>query len=137
MFMLESDETDRNFEVVYEFKLRIAEATVDTNASVAKPIKAKRLVIYDEVLKHSFIGGKERSQFWPLMNTKTTDVFVPRTKYMLLAGRNRMVMEKLAVAKLVALNSSRSFLFSVELLSMIRENCKDKEILFLLDNLTE
>ena len=59
-----------------------------------------------------------------MINTCGKEVFLPKSKYQELVGKNKELATDLQVAKRLASATSRSFIFSRELLTVIRENCK-------------
>ena len=74
------------------------------------------------------MNGKEK--MGPVINTNTDAPFIPQTKYDILTNknkdrkRNKQITTDLLVAKKLAAATSRSFVFSRELLEVIRKNCK-------------
>ncbi len=80
-----------------------------------------KTTIYHEVLSYSFENDKERIRKSPLIDTDSTDVFVPAKKYECLLGKDKKQETDLLVAKKIAVSTSRSFVFSKELMTAIRK----------------
>ena len=126
-FKIESTDGKSRYDVVYEFKLR-KETTPVTIVNGVEQI-ATKAIIYGEQLSYSYDTpiGKERMGL--VINTNTDAPFSPQTKYDILIGKskdrkqNKSVATDLLVAKKLALSTSRSFVFSKELLDTIRINC--------------
>lgn len=103
--------------------------------TVWKLLKKKKAVIVDEVLSYSYECGDKKIRKMPIINTRTSDVFLPKSKYNVLTGNEDE--KDLFVAKKIALATSKSFVFSKELLNCIRKNCEEKYHVFLFDALTK
>ena len=71
----------------------------------------------------------------PLINTKTKDVFIPKAKYEELVGNDKTKMVDLLVTKKMMQATSRSFIFSREMLNVFRKNCSNAEYLSLIESL--
>ena len=95
----------------------------------------EKAVIVDEVLSYSYECGDKKIRKMPIINTRTSDVFLPKSKYNVLTGNEDE--KDLFVAKKIALATSKSFVFSKELLNCIRKNCEEKYHVFLFDALTK
>ena len=78
--------------------------------------------LFDEELKCSFESDDEKVRVTPIMDTRTEEIFVPRSKYKLLIGSNKATAMDLLVAKRITAAEARSFLFSRELISIIHVN---------------
>lgn len=111
------------YEAYYEVKIRKEEDISDQNLDVEEEYEKKpRLVIYDEVLSYSFEGTDKKIRKGSFIDTRTEDAFVPVTKYDSLIGKDKDTMMNLLVAKKMAAGSSRSFVFSRELLNYARKH---------------
>lgn len=115
------------YEANYDLKLRkeedISEQNLETQDSSEKSF---RLVIYDEVLGYSFESNTEKIRKSPMIDTRTDSVFGPASKYESLIGRDKDKMMSLLVAKQMASESSRSFIFSRQLLNETRKRRTEK-----------
>jgi AAA15 family ATPase/GTPase len=114
------------YEAYYKFSIKkISEESsnnIYTEHNVSENFKT---VVFDEVLSYSFENGNEKIRKSQLIDTRSTDVFIPESKYNCLIGKDKTKKTDLLVAKKLCYSSSKSFIFSKELLTAIRENHKD------------
>ncbi len=127
LFTIEAD--DGIYEVCYEFCLKKdkdnSEQNMD-NDNVDWKIKA---VIYDEILKCSFKSYEDqnkKTRMNLIVNTKTDKPFIPSSKYMELVGNDKKTETDLLVAKGIAKSKSQTFIFSRELLNVMKK--KNREV---------
>jgi len=126
-FIVESVDGQSHYEVVYEFKMKkdFASTTV-VNGQEQLSSKA---VIFEEQLSYSYNTPNGKERMGSVINTNTDAPFLPQTKYDILIGKsndrkhNKSIATDLLVAKKLAATTSRSFVFSKELLNTIRRNC--------------
>lgn len=121
-------DTSEVYYVKYRFKVR--KEIDDTNHNTDNPIQQNskvRPVIFAERLSYIYenINGRDRSQ--TLADTTKGNVFGPKPSYEMLIDSKKAPTIKLMVAKQLTQSMSRSFLFSKELLTAIRESAKDEE----------
>ena len=90
------------------------------NFSEAESYKVE---LFDEVLSFSYTDKNTKHKMVDLINTNSKEVFSPKSKYVELVGKDKEVATNLEVVKRLALASSRSFIFSGELLSTIDNKC--------------
>lgn len=114
-------EKEVTYDIRYEFKL--SREQDDTIENMAVPTNTKA-VIFDEILSCSYVHGQEKCRMATLVNTNTKEVFAPKNKYKELVGKDKEVTTDLEVAKRLATITSRSFIFSKELMATIQKNCK-------------
>lgn len=135
-FKVNNTDTDACYTAIYEFCLRKVlddmDQNIDGNSTTVEKIKA---VIFDEVLSFSYecIDAKKKQQ--PIIDTTDGDVFGPKTKYDALVGTSRTTETDLLVAKKLVAATSRAFIFSKELLTVIRKKCNDDIYMFLIESL--
>lgn len=110
------------YHATYSFCLRKEKDETAQNAVSDMDTVMYRACLFDEELKCSFESGRDKIRITPIIDTKTTDIFVPRSKYKLLIGSNKATATDLLVAKRITAATSRSFLFSRELLTVIYAN---------------
>lgn len=138
---VENPEEHDGFSVIYKASIR--RDINDFNNNTAQQIDANvegatyRTTLFDESLSCSYKHGTKRGRLSPFIDTQTdgTFVFLPRTKYNELVGKDKKTPPMLAASKQIALNTSRSFIFSKELLDVIRKNCKNDQYKFLMEGL--
>lgn len=113
------------YDVTYEFKLKkeLDETTQNVDAPDNNDEKF-RTVIYDEILSCSYEDAEIRKILKPLIDTSVDSdlAFEPKTKYELLIGKDKKVGNDVYAFKTIAAHTSRSFIFSRELLNVIRKN---------------
>ncbi|MBQ9521955.1 MAG: AAA family ATPase [Oscillospiraceae bacterium] len=107
--------------------------------AVVNDSDSTKALISHEILKFSYVSDKENAKLQPLIdsarNPTKNAVFFPETKFSVLTGGNKDAVTDLLVAKKLTASTSRSFVFSKELLSVIRKNCKEQSYITLLDSL--
>jgi len=120
-FSVKSDE--ETYRVFYEFKLGQEKVEATQNMAVSENAESTyRAVIRDEILSYAYEDKETKLRKSPLINTVTSKVFSPAEKYACLVGKDKEVGKNLIVDKKIALGSSRSFIFSRELLAAMRNN---------------
>lgn len=114
--------------VTYEFSLRKdldeSEQNIDPDNFVQERYKA---TLFNEILSYSYECDDQKVKMQPVINTSVQEVFGPSTKYNLLVGKNPTIFTDLSVAKKLAAVTSRSFVFSKELLSTIRKHFQQEK----------
>lgn len=125
------------YTVYYDFSIKKELDTSSQNTEITDIDTEKyKLAIFNEVISYSYSCGSESdNRKQKVIDTKANEVFLPKTKYDLLTNKNKSVTTDLVVAKKLAYATSRSFIFSKELLSVLRNNCKVKWHLFLFESL--
>lgn len=135
-FRVQNKDTKAEYHASYEFSIRkdIDESlqNISQNDVVNEKHKA---TIFDEVLAYSYVCGNEKFRKNALVDTRTDEVFLPESKYKVLVGTNKKKKTDLSTSKLLASVTSRSFVFSPELLNSIRQNCKEQRHLDLYEAL--
>lgn len=135
---------EHKYEAYYEFKIRKELNTAFQNTTADDFMEEHhKITLFDEVLSYSYgnSNGEDKIRKGTLIDTMTQKVFVPLAKYECLLGNDKEVSTDLLVVKKLTAASSRSFIFSSELINKIRErrsNITDKEFkrhLFLLESL--
>ncbi len=127
------------YTVYYDFSIKKELDTSSQNTETTDVDTEKfKVAVFNEVLSYSFScekGSKDDNRKQKVIDTRTDDVFIPKTKYDLLTNKNKTVTTDLLVAKKLAYATSRSFIFSKELLSVLRSNCKVDWHLYLFESL--
>ena len=115
-------------DAIYEFKLK--KESVSAGIVNGQEQIVSQSVIFDELLSYSYNTPDDKGKMSPVINTDTDAPFAPRTKFDILINkgkdnkRYKSIVTDLLVAKKLAAATSRSFVFSKELLDVIRQNCK-------------
>lgn len=124
-----------NYIAHYEVSLKKASEESQGNSQESVREERYKAVLFNEILSFSYESQDEKRRMAEIINTSTADVFGPKTKYEILVGKKRELELELLVIKKIAETSSRSFLFSKELMNAIRKNCRDEKYLFALESL--
>ena len=120
----------------YQFSIRkaIEENTVSTDETTNANANAK-VEIFDEVLSFSYESKSEKLRKSQLIDTRTDELFAPKAKLQELVGDDKEEYMDLLVTKKLAKVTSRSFIFSRELINQYRKKCKNELYLKLIDGL--
>ena len=121
----------------YEVSLRRELDRTEHNTKQPSQDEKYKAVLFDESLSCSYKYGNKKTRFSPVIDAGTSDdvVFLPASKFSSIVGKSKENLTDLLVAKRLAYTTSRSFIFSRELLEVIRNNCKERQHRFLLESL--
>ena len=135
-FKVVDHETSGEYSVVYEFNIRKEiDETAENAEYISNETEKHRTRIFDEVLSYSYKCGNKKTNLLPIIDTRTDGVFVPTTKYNILVGKDKETETNLLVAKKYSAETSRSFVFSKDMLNALRKNCKESYHLTLFEKL--
>ena len=115
-------EKTREYAVLYEFSIR---KDIDENVSNMEQVYKHKVTVFDEALSVSSTVGEQKKKLSSWIDTRTEKAFIPIAKFKLLIGREEAQTD-LLVTKKIAAATSRSFIFSRELVTKIREQCQDQ-----------
>lgn len=124
------------YDIWYQFSLRKAEDNdaIDTeDSNSAQP--HIRVEIYDEILSYGFTSKEEKLRKSALIDTRSEEIFVPKTKFVELVGNDKSQNMNLLVTKRLTQATSRSFIFSREMINVFRKNCKNEVYINLINHL--
>lgn len=117
-----------SYRVSYEASLKkVDDAVTQNTEQAASDGNRYRVSIFNEVVKTLILSNNGKNRIGKLIDTNTDEIFLPRPKVSLLVGKKKETKTNLVVAKKLAEASSRSFIFSKELLTAIREQVKNSE----------
>jgi len=108
--------------VTYEFGIKCSADEIKQNTGDAQG-PSRKVIFTHEIIKCPILSEKQ-VKTGRLIDTDGDNVFSPRPKRKLLAGNDKNVITELVVAKKICNQVSRSFVFSVELLSVIRKRAE-------------
>lgn len=114
------------YKVEYKFSIR---KDIDESVPNLQQNTKFRVTVFNEILSASIKSNDFKTKFTSLIDTNSNTVFKPVSKYKEIIGNNKEVETNLLVSKKIAEKTSRSFIFSNELLSAIRENCSENHYL--------
>lgn len=134
------DKYKSTYDVSYELSLKREIDDSDHNTDDPSMTETYKPIIFDEILSYSYepeIG--KRVRFAPIIDTRTENnqPFVPFTKYEILVGNDKETLTNLIVAKQLSRATSRSFIFSRELINKIRQHCQEDYHRHLIDRVTK
>lgn len=134
---ISNQQANSEYSAFYEVNLR---REIDQNEhNTEQPLinESYKAVLFNEVLSCSYKRDDEKVRLSPIIDTRTSDdvVFLPAAKYQSIIGKNKDTATNLLVAKQLAYATSRSFIFSRELLNAIRKNCTEDWLRSLVENL--
>jgi AAA15 family ATPase/GTPase len=113
--------------VTYQFSIQSVLDVLEQNTNTIHSNEhRKRVRLYNELLKCPIVSEK-KIRIGKLIDTDTSEVFLPNPKRQLLVGNDRKIETDLQVAKKLASVQSRSFVFSSELLGAIRSTVSKSE----------
>ena len=115
------------YDIWYQFSMRkvIDESQIEENEIESFETKYKAQ-IFDEVLSFSYISDEKKIRKSTLIDTRTSEVFVPKSKYNELLEKNNEDIMELLLTKRLAQAQSRSFIFSREMINRFRRDCNIK-----------
>lgn len=129
-------QSDNEYRVIYQFSLRKEEDMYQHNSEdIDRGSPCFKAAIFDEVLSYSCVCGKGKIKVLPVIDTRNCEIFGPNAKLEVLTNGNKDVLTDLLVAKKLAAATSRSYCFSKELLTIIRNNCKEDYHLNIIESL--
>lgn len=136
-FKITSEQNKCDCSAIYKVELRREVASTEQNMEHPAVEERTKAVITEELLSASIKFKDENSIMTRIIDTSTPEnvAFLPETKYKAIAGGSKDTLTSLLVAKQVARTTSRSFVFSRELLDVMRQNCKKSSYSFLLESL--
>ena len=134
-FKVVNSETNGEYSACYEFSIRKETDESVQNTEYANINELYKAVIFDEVLSYSYKDKETKTKYLPVVDTRTEDVFIPKSKYSVLVGNNKKTKTNLLSDKKLTSSTSRSFVFSRELLNALRKNCKEDYHLNLFESL--
>ena len=134
---MENVKEQMKYDVVYQFKLRRESLSPDEITETQKK-DTFRVVVFDEVLSTAYQDATQSQRLQKVIDTNTKETaFLPKAKYDVLTGGNKTVATDLLVAKRMAEQTGRSFIFSKECRKIFFDNCNEKYLISLIDHLSK
>lgn len=136
-FKVSSNQKNCFYSAFYEVNLRRELDHTEHNTEQPTLDDSYKAVLSDEVLSYSCEFGGKKTRLSPVVDTRTSEdaVFLPASRYQTIIGKDKETLTSLLVAKQLARTTSRSFIFSRELLNSTRKNCKDDCHRFIIESL--
>lgn len=135
-FQFKMEMADEHYDIWYQFRLRtiVDNTSVNMEEEFNNNIKYK-VEVFDEVLEYAFLSSTEKTRKGMLIDTRTTEVFLPRTKYMELVGNDKNNVTDMLVKKRLAQAQSKSFIFSREMINVFRKECSNERYMNVIEGL--
>ena len=135
-FKITNSAKNSEYYATYEFSIRKdIDTSVQNLAHSATVSDNYKATIFNEVLSYSYKDPETKVKFLPVIDTNTEEVFLPKSKYVQLVGSSKKTKTNLLSDKKLTSSTSRSFIFSNELLNVFRKNSKDTYHLALFEKL--
>lgn len=114
-----------NYRVWYQFCMRKTEddSSTEENDTAETAVKVE---LFDEVLSFSYESKEDKMRKTPLIDMRGDELFSPKAKLVELVGEKKDDYVDLLVTKRLTRVTSRSFIFSRELMNQYRKNCTNK-----------
>lgn len=123
--------------IEYRFKLSKVTAVTESNADIDMETDGYQATITDEILRFRYTKESVQMRMTTLIDTTGNHVpFSPEIKYDVLVGKHDGV-QKIAIIKAMSMALGRSFIFSADLLAVIRKNCTERLYTDLLEALVQ
>lgn len=128
----------RDFSVFYEVSIRRDED--ESGRNIDRPpdgtgARKTKTTLFGETLSCVQECRDGRKRLTRIIDTRTDNIFAPKKSLGELVGSDRETRMELLVAKRIAHASSRSFIFSRELLEAVRKNAAENDYRFIIDSL--
>lgn len=134
---IENAEEQGKYNVIYQFKLRKESLSPDEMTEMQQK-ESFRVVVFDEILSTSYQSKIQNQRMQKVIDTNAKETaFLPKVKYDILTGENKAVTTDLLVAKKMAEQTARSFIFYKKCRKIFQENCREQNLTFLLNSLAE
>lgn len=134
-FQFKMQKNEILYEIWYQFSIKkIIDGTLSNEDSINDEVKYKA-EIYDEVLSFAYMADKEKLRKNSLIDTKTSDVFIPKSKFREFLGEDSLDVTEWLVTKRLAQAQGRSFVFSREMINAFRKNCKNEKYMDVIEGL--
>lgn len=117
---------NKTYTISYQISIKCVTDDSAQNTGISQG-KSKRVSIVHELIKCPILTDKQ-VKMGRLIDTDSDEVFSPRPKRILLIGKDKETITDLFVAKKLTRVSSRSFVFSRELLTVIRGRLNSKDL---------
>lgn len=132
-FKIQRDEV--GYDVWYQFSLKkIIDDTYYNDEDINADMKYK-VQIYDEVLNFAYVSENEKVRKGTLIDTRTSEIFVPKSKFNELLGEAVTNLTEWLVTKRLVQTQGRTFIFSREMINAFRKYCKNKKYMAVIEGL--
>ena len=134
-FQFEMRNKKKIYNIWYQFALGKVVDEAQMNDEELSDKKKYKAMIFDEVVSYSYESETEKVRKGPLIDTRSSQTFGPKTKYNELLGDVADDEMEVILTKRLVQAQSRSFVFSREMLNWIKYKCENNVYREILDAL--
>lgn len=134
-FQLKMDMVEESYDIWYQFRLRKMADNASVNIAEPECDTKYKVEIFDEVLEYAYLSPEEKTRKGILIDTRTSEGFLPKTKYVELVGDDKDNITNILVIKKLVLAQSKSFIFSREMLNAFRKGCSNEKYMNIIEGL--
>lgn len=134
-FKLKMDISEDSYDIWYQFRLKKTEDNATVNIEETEGDTKYKVEIFDEVLEYAFFSPSEKTRKGMLIDTRTSEGFLPRTKYVELVGDDKDNATNILVIKKLAAAQSKSYIFSREMLNTFRKGCTNERYMNIIEGM--
>ena len=137
-FQFKMQRKEELYNIWYQFSMKkvVDESEIDESDISNSKMKYKAQ-IFGEVLSFSYVSEQQKVRKGPLIDTRTSEVFIPKSKYNELLEKNDEDMMELFLTKRLVQEQSRSFIFSREMINRFRKGCSNVLYLDVINGLSK
>lgn len=121
---------DEAYKAFYTFSIRQEKQSVDQLSAWSVEQKKDKVILFDECLSYAYQNSEgqkiNKSRLIDVRKTRTDYPFAPVTKYKNFFGNGSEIRTDLMVAKKMALQTARSFIFSSDFFDQLHQQIKQK-----------
>lgn len=124
-----------SYDIWYQFSLKKIIDDTHSNGEIVNPDVNYKAQIYDEILSFAYTAKDEKVRKGALVDTKTSEIFVPKSKFSELLGDAAADITEWLVVKRLVQTQGRSFVFSREMINAFRTHCRNKKYMTIIEGL--
>lgn len=125
-FQFKMQTNEISYDIWYQFSLKKAIDDTQSNDDTINVDLKYKAQIFDEVLSFAYTTKDEKVRKNTLIDTRTSDIFIPKSKFNELLGAAAEDSMEWLVTKRLVQAQGRSFIFSREMINAFRKNCKNE-----------
>ena len=134
-FQFTMQKGDVDYKIWYQFSLKkVIDDTHSNDESIVAKLQYKAQ-IYDEVLSFAYTAKDEKIRKGVLLDTGTSEVFAPKSKFNELLGDGAVDITEWLVTKRLVQAQGRTFIFSREMINAFRKYCKKERYMAVIEGL--
>ncbi|MBS6195965.1 MAG: ATP-binding protein [Clostridiales bacterium] len=124
-----------SYDIWYQFSLKKILDDTHSNEEALNADLKYRAQIYGEVLSFAYTAKDEKVRKGVLVDTRSSEVFVPKSKFNELLGEATTDITEWLVTKRLVEAQSRAFIFSREMINAFRKYCKKEKYMEVIEGL--